>query len=314
MPASKRQITDKSPIFLLANDLHSFIREEQSSNRINIFLCGGSSTEQHELRQAVSKDISDSRSKYVYKCYMPEHLFMDVLFSHHKLDLLSLENLLADSVHCVAILLDSPGTIAELGAFANHSVLNRKLFVIMRPKYKYQRSFVNLGPIDHIRKNRPSGVGYYDLSPGFSLSIAKAIRHFSLAINRQEELLPITNLKNPVFAYDFYLSLIYILDPVAKADLHNIAILIEEDEPAIHVVVDAIISALTKDGHIKFDSEGLSTTQTATSEIFNYPGSSTSRYMRRKILTALRMDFLNKVYRKQGHRHGGLRQTWSICE
>jgi len=54
-------------------------------------------------------------------------MFIEFILGHQKQDLLTLENLLADSVNTVVILLQSPGTFTELGAFTNYEKLTEML-------------------------------------------------------------------------------------------------------------------------------------------------------------------------------------------
>ena len=111
----------------LALELKEYFESElQSADEIPIFLCGGSSSEHKRLRAKLGKQISHIISKYTYSVHYPEDMFIELIAGHHGKDLLTLENVLANSVHCVVILLQSPGTFAELGAFSNHNELCNK--------------------------------------------------------------------------------------------------------------------------------------------------------------------------------------------
>jgi hypothetical protein len=70
----------------------------------------------------------------------------------NNLDLLSIENKLADYTDCIIIVLESPSAIAELGAFANHEKLTPLLLVINDEKFIGEDSFINLGPIAKVNK------------------------------------------------------------------------------------------------------------------------------------------------------------------
>jgi hypothetical protein len=59
----------------------------------------------------------------------------------------ALESGLAAVSDIVIIIVESPGTIAELGAFAQAEPLRRKLMAIQQIQYKVEKSFINSGPV-----------------------------------------------------------------------------------------------------------------------------------------------------------------------
>ena len=93
--------------------LESFLKKDN----VSIFLCGGSSPTDEKFRRELGTTISTTKSKYRYSVFFPEDMFVELILGHQGVDLLTLENLLAESVSAVTILVQSPGTIAELGAF-----------------------------------------------------------------------------------------------------------------------------------------------------------------------------------------------------
>ena len=60
---------------------------------------------------------------------------------------LQMEAELAELADAVVILVESPGTFAELGAFSNSPQLRRKLLPIVDVRYRDDRSFINAGPV-----------------------------------------------------------------------------------------------------------------------------------------------------------------------
>jgi len=95
--------------------------------------------------------IHNIKAKNTYNVYYPETLFAEIANGYQRRDLLTLENLLALSVTSIVVPLESPGTFAELGAFANHEILKDKLIIITNPKHKMARSFINDGPIAKVK-------------------------------------------------------------------------------------------------------------------------------------------------------------------
>jgi len=134
------------------------LEELQNPNAISIFLCGGNTHDQNILRKELGNRISHIASKYLYTVHYPEDMFTELIAGHHGKDLLTLETILANSVKCVVILLQSPGTFTELGAFANHPILCNKLVVVIDEKHKGNRSFISLGPVRHLKNSTTSKV------------------------------------------------------------------------------------------------------------------------------------------------------------
>jgi hypothetical protein len=139
-----------------------YLDESGEQNQISIFLCGGKKEE--GFRRKLGKEIARKVSKYVYTVHFPEDMFIELIQGHEKQDLLSLENLLADSVNAIVILLQSPGTFTELGAFSNYLKLQDKLIVNVAPKYARANSFINYGPIRYLKNNTKSKILYNEMA------------------------------------------------------------------------------------------------------------------------------------------------------
>lgn len=113
----------------------------------SIFLCGGklNSTCVRSFFYNNVKDIDGLAIKF------PEGLFDEIL-EENLYDLLTLEELLANSVDAIVIFPESPGSFVELGAFTKNRSLREKMICVMDVKHKHDFSFINLGPI-RILKN-----------------------------------------------------------------------------------------------------------------------------------------------------------------
>ena len=118
-----------------------------------VFLCGGNNS---------------SRRDYLYEYlgkWVPEALVFQAddvwrrIASSTLLNALEMEAQLAALADAVIIIVESPGTFAELGAFSNSEALRKKLIPILDQEYEEAQSFINTGPvrwIDADSKFRPA--------------------------------------------------------------------------------------------------------------------------------------------------------------
>jgi hypothetical protein len=121
----------------------SFRSKQQSFRKLNhiLFLCGGANSPRREWISAyIEKRRKDTSVFYADDVWLH-------IAKHSKSDALQVENQLAALADVVAIVVESPGTFAELGAFAGSDVLRRKLLPIIDKKYQDTASFINTGPV-----------------------------------------------------------------------------------------------------------------------------------------------------------------------
>ena len=69
-------------------------------------------------------------------------------------DLLLFEKDLGLLTSAVVIFLESPGSIAELGAFSQIDILSKRLMVVVKNEYHPTKSFISLGPIRSIQDSQ----------------------------------------------------------------------------------------------------------------------------------------------------------------
>lgn len=276
----------------IAHQLKEVFLEKREYNDINIFLCGGAGKEQKKFRYSLGEKIEKTSSKYNYNVYYPESLFYEQLHGHLSTNLLSLENLLANSVHSVIIPLQSPGTFAELGAFVNHSQLKDKLIIITDEKYRTSKSFINDGPLRLLKNNSNSVILYHDLInynlESLTPKITEAARKISKSVILKYEI------KNPLLAIDFILSLIYVFDPISESFLHDIIFQIDNSHDAT-VSVSTIMSKLFSNGLIQLiDNKFITFGSISFQDAFSQSGfnKSTISILSKKI-TKLRIDALH---------------------
>jgi hypothetical protein len=68
-------------------------------------------------------------------------------------NLLELEVYIAAAVHAVILIVESPGSICELGAFVMIPEIRKKLIVVMQSEYIDRSSFITKGAIQHFKDN-----------------------------------------------------------------------------------------------------------------------------------------------------------------
>lgn len=144
---------------LLFDKIYSDVFSHLNKPNIDIFLCGGASTSEKKS----FRDVLREELKLIDKINVlyPEELFMEILNRKHY-NLLQLEELLAENCDYIVIVSESPGSYAELGAFANNENTMKKTIVLSQTKFKNVRSFIKQGPIQHIEDYDKKHVIYYN--------------------------------------------------------------------------------------------------------------------------------------------------------
>lgn len=276
-----------------------FLDKSQNLNEISIFLCGGSGKEE-KFRRKVGEKISSKLSNYKYSVYYPEDMFTELILGHQKQDLLTLENLLADSASAVVILLKSPGTFTELGAFTNYKKLSNKLIVVIDPKFTRKKSFINLGPVRFLRTKTKSEVLFMPMD---NISLSKLVeRIIETARDVAKHSLPVRNLTNPIFAYKFYLALIYIFEPISKNAILAISRLLaineEKNINTVATVAKIVINSLIHKRRVSLSSEKLSTTSKGANDLIYDSNTKKRSHLILEFLTELRLEALNLIHRR----------------
>lgn len=141
-----------------------------------IFLCGGDikqkSTGRQLLLNYAKKQISDCHF------FLAEDVFKLMEEKNH--NLLDTENILAEYADCILIVLESDGAKVELGCFAGNEKLSSKLIVINDDKFKKEKSFINLGPLDKINNESTFKVIESGLQPVIYTPLTKIFESYSI--------------------------------------------------------------------------------------------------------------------------------------
>lgn len=119
-----------------------------------IFLCGGPtdvrSPQPVSIRDAIYRELvkNDAIEKRIR---VAEH-YKD--WSHDSIyrDLVSFERHLAELSSVIVLVLESPGSIAELGLFSVIDEFQGKLLVFIETDEYQKSSFIKLGPVDYLEK------------------------------------------------------------------------------------------------------------------------------------------------------------------
>ncbi len=109
-----------------------------------IFTCGAQPNEKNPKgRDRIMEYASQNLKSHNF--FMAEDIFKGL--GDHKLDLLTIEEILADYSDCIIIVLESESTFSELGAFTMHEDLVKNVLVVNDEKFRKSDSFIKNGPL-----------------------------------------------------------------------------------------------------------------------------------------------------------------------
>jgi len=132
-----------------------------------IFLCGGKIEENGHYQSARDyfyRHLKRKAAKIAERVKLAEDV--NAWFRKGEFpDLLELENVLADLADITVLFVESPGSIAELGAFAASAAVRPKTLAVLNNNYDFDRSFIADGPVQKIKNQNEQLVHYYDWNP-----------------------------------------------------------------------------------------------------------------------------------------------------
>ncbi|MFZ2871649.1 retron St85 family effector protein [Zavarzinia sp.] len=134
------------------------IAAQNMSSRV--FVCGpGYSSDGIVVRDVARKELE--RIPNVKAIYGEE---IESLFNYNKrsTDLQTLEITFAHDVDFTLLILDSPGSIAELGTFTQIDGIRERLVVLISGKFYRAESYISRGPLSLLTKLNPNSVIYFD--------------------------------------------------------------------------------------------------------------------------------------------------------
>lgn len=124
----------------------------------HIFFCGGPknpeidpSKKSHSARDFILRRTSIESPQLFGRFYLEENM-REWLFGGHFQDLASFERHISQICSVVFLISESPGSFAELGAFADDKAISDKLFVVINELIDNDASYISLGPIRKLRE------------------------------------------------------------------------------------------------------------------------------------------------------------------
>lgn len=241
----------------------------EKRNKVTIFLCGGDVNDSKYGRYKISQVLSKNEKLEIF---YPEDLFDDLLAGQGQYSLLSMENMLAESVDAIIIIPESPGSYSELGAFANNEKLASKMICVQDIKFRSKKSFLNYGPIRLLKKNSSTSVLRCDFNMLDNDVLNKDFYRLlmrSISIVRKKS--PVKkSIDNMLLADRFILPCIYLMDGINNVLLYDLlSKATGKANTLCEIIVKSVLSRLMKERVIVRTSEGYHITDTGMEYVLN---------------------------------------------
>lgn len=297
---------------IIADKVMKDIFEPAKSYKTTIFLCGKDVADQSSIRFKIS-DILTNSLWYAgdYEIIYPEDIFEALLYKSSSEDLLSLENLLADSVDVVVVIPESAGSFAELGAFANNTKLRDKMVCVLDKKYERDKSFINQGPVKLLKRNNNKSVVHIDPSIlDRSLALPTGIRPFTKNPELDKIVSSVRYIKKhaagrgtklTMLGVDrFLLPAIYLLEPVGRKTLTYMASIVTDNNAYASSITETALGILLKKRWVQSSTEGFRLTETGKAAFLSYKDKRGTKVTdKTKAIDDLRLEILNLKYRNK---------------
>jgi len=278
----------------LATRISDEVFNKIQSSKTTIFLCGASKEKKNSQREKIANALTGGWYSFQYDILYPEDLFDELMTGPSQQDLMSMENILAESVDAIVLVPESPGAFAELGAFANNEALREKLICVQDIRYKKKKSFVSYA-LRLIKKSKKGEIVYTNFAEelGEVDSLRKAISKMRRSSSK------VVNIVNVIQAESFVLSSIYLLEPVLRELLVELVMFASEtDEKRAKIATTAGLSILMKKKMIQLTPDGYKLTQAGVKRFLDLGRHGKSKsYFDLKALDQIRIDVLSWKYR-----------------
>ena len=190
--------------------LEELKRKEYNFRKVStvVFLCG-----------AANSNARDRLSEYIvrhrpgFNVFYAETAWNTIVQHNGEANALDVEERLGELADIVAIVVESPGTFAELGAFAMSPSLRRKLLLLLDRRYQGLNSFVATGPVKWVDREST-------FSPGIWID-KERILDSAGDIDKRLDLIPASNrrisnlLSSPKHLLFFVADLVTVFGPVS---------------------------------------------------------------------------------------------------
>ena len=279
----------------LAQRIHDEVYCRFYNYKTTVFLCGASSKSINSVRQQIDHELTTKWFSFQYDMFYPEDLFGELLYGSGSHNLMTLENILADSVDVIVLAIESYGAVAELGTFANIPKLRKKLVCVVDKQFKKQKSFINYGPLRLIRSTKEGQIIYGDYQN--VVSIMERIRR-AISIAKREKS-KITNVNNVVQAHHFILPSIHLLQPVLRETLIELVLHASKtDIQTSTALTSGALSILNRKREVELSPDGYKLTA-AGMKHFEALGrrSRTISLYKADVMDQLRVGIINWQYR-----------------
>lgn len=150
---------DSDDLFLPFSELSSSIDIDglriRAMPKPDIFVCGGPvklSSPAASARQVFMEKVGENDSNFFSRFVLAEDIARSWFCHNNYVNLLDLEEDLAQLATGILIFLESAGSFTELGAFVQTKHLADKIIVILDSQYSDNESFINLGPLKKLTK------------------------------------------------------------------------------------------------------------------------------------------------------------------
>lgn len=281
----------------LSTKIREDIFNPVNTYKITIFLCGADISQKDKIRYKVAEALGKWWYSSKYDIIYPEDIFEELLYSSQTKDLLSLENLLAESVDAVVLIPESPGSYAELGAFANDEKLRNKLICIVDKKFKKDKSFINQGPLKLVRKANKHGLIFIDPD-----DISNEVEKISASLKKMKKSSSKVSDKITFLQLDnFLLPTIFLLEPVLKDTLIKLVSYATEDEKNSFQTTTTALTILTKKRQVELTTTGYKLTPLGVNDFLDFRKISSRIKSQDKTIAIdnLRLEILNLKNRKK---------------
>lgn len=271
-------------INLVAKVVEQQVYIPSKSNKTAVFLCGA---DINDITKARHKMASLLASKKRFEIFYPEDIFDDLLVGQGH-SLLALESILADSVDAIVIFPESPGSLAEIGAFSNDEKLRNKTVCFANKKFQKHKSFINYGPLRLIKSSKTgtlSHINYEDFDdPAKSERVYDTL---SDGIRKIKAHNPTRrHIGNILEAEHFLLPCIYLIDNLGNVAMYRILQNVTKLDPKFcEIATKSALSRLVSKRFIRRHLDGYSVTPTGASHVRDSFG--------HRHLDAARVEILN---------------------
>lgn len=138
----------------------SLLNDKVQRLRSRVFVCGpGLTSGRVDIRHLARKRLEETKN---VKAVYGEEIEGEYTYRKMGLDLQTLEARFAHDVDFTLLILESPGSIAELGTFTQLPNLRDRLVVLVPNNFFRAESYIARGPLSLLAKRNPQNVIYFD--------------------------------------------------------------------------------------------------------------------------------------------------------